>query len=91
MRIKLFGFEIVIRRPIPRNTAQVNAALWNRSPHVATQLGELNEAQLRNELYVIQHNLSIGLCAIMTQDAHRSILFHPRSTSPTVLTGRIID
>ena len=89
--MRIFGYEIIVRRAIPRNTAEVNVALWNRSPHVATQLGELNEAQLRNELYVIQHNLSIGLCAIMTQDGHRSILFHPREVSPTVLRGKIAD
>lgn len=91
MRFKLFGLEIVVRRPIPRNTEEVNTALWNRSPHTPTPLGELNEAQLRNELYVVQHNLKIGLCAIMTQDGRQSIQFQPRWTSPTILTGKIAD
>ncbi len=76
--MRIFGYEIILRRAVPRNTHEVRSIVWNRSPHEATNLGDLNEAQLRSEMAVIHANLKKGLCLVMTQDGRESLLFHPR-------------
>ena len=76
--MKMAGFEIILRRAVPKNTHEVRSLVWNRSPCEAINLGSLNEAELRNELAIIHTNLKRGLTLVMTQDGKESLLFHPR-------------
>ena len=76
--MRIFGFEIILRRAVPKNTHEVRSLVWNRSPCEAINLGSLNEAELRNELAIVHTNLKRGLTLVMTQDGKESLLFHPR-------------